>query len=86
MNIATCKKHPEMIICFIYCKKECPYQSRLACSKCMKSYNTFAGFEEVLDVLNDPKVIQQEKYQSDWEVFRILNEYFKLLESDGEVV
>ena len=57
MDIAKCIRHPQMVIGFMYCKENCPYSSRMACNKCLKEYNTIEGFEDILDVLKDPKVI-----------------------------
>jgi len=57
LDLTYCKPHPESIISCLYCKKNCPYPSRLACIQCLKKYNSIEGFEDVLSVLNDPKAV-----------------------------
>jgi len=81
MDIVRCKKHPERSSSFIFCKEKCPYTSRLACNKCLREYKTIDGFEDVLDVLKDPRVIL---YNNDRPLcsYNLLCKYFNLLDKD----
>jgi len=52
----------------------------------VKEYNTLEGFEDVLEVLNDPKLILNYTDQSNYGIYDKLNTYFDLLEQDPDEV
>jgi len=45
----------------------------------VKEYNTFEGFEDVLNVLKDPRIIINSNDRPKG-IYDLLNEYFELLE------
>lgn len=85
-NKVRCNQHPQMPIEYVYCKSNCQYPSRLACSICVKEYKTLEGFELLREVLRDPRVILNSKDQSEYGIYDQMNNYFGLLEHDPEEV
>lgn len=85
-----------MAIEYIYCKSNCKYPSRLACSICVKEYQTIVGFELLREVLEDPRVILNSQDQSDsgkgidsqlnCYIYDCINNYFNMLEHDPDEV
>lgn len=75
-----CSKHPRKVIKYLYCKSNCQYLSRLACSICVKEYKTLIGFELLSEVLEDPRVILNSRDQSEYGIYDLMNNYFDFLE------